>query len=218
MDFTNSILEYSSAMNRRSLMKQFGGLLITGTVAGCSSDSSSGGTQTEARSSTTPTATEATTPEATQATTESQTPEATPTTTENATPSGDYTGKDSYPWKQLTERQKNTLEYSPHFEGGFLDARGEGTVEIINGVGFGFMSEPAVWVDVGQTVKWVWPDGEEHSLKDENGDRLSHIPRVEGDDTSFTYTLEEEGKLWYSCRTHGRGWKGSYGVIVAGSE
>jgi len=199
-------------------MKQVGGLLITGTVAGCSSDSSSEGGRTEARSTSTPSATEASVSEATSTTTENPPPEATLTTTETATPSGDYTDKDSYPWNQLTERQKDTLEYSPHFEGGFLDARGEGTVEIINGVGFGFMSEPAVWVDGGQTVEWVWPEDEVHDLHDENGDRLSDIPLVEGDDTSFTYTLEEGEKLWYSCHAHSRGWKGSYGVIVAGSE
>ncbi|WP_152418523.1 cupredoxin domain-containing protein [Haloarcula amylolytica] len=207
-------------MDRRSLIKRLGCSITVAAVAGCSSDSgpedpatSTTQSKPNTESSTTrePTATQTDSDPATEAQTA-----ATQTPTPIPTAEGEYVGKNSYPWKQLNDRQKKTLPEIPTYGGGFLDARGEGTVEIVNGTGYGYMSKPAVWVDAGQTVKWVWPEGERHDLHDENGGRLSDAPSGIGDDTSYTYTFTEEEKLFYSCHTHTEGWVGSYGVVVAG--
>ncbi len=105
-----------------------------------------------------------------------------------------------------------------NYDGTTVDARGESTVTVrvgveANGDAFGF-GPPAVWVDPGTTVRWVWTgEGGSHNVVAADDSFRSGDP-ASGGDVTFEYTFEEEGTTRYFCSPH-RG-VGMKGAVVAG--
>ena len=105
-----------------------------------------------------------------------------------------------------------------NYGGTTVDARGESTVTVrvgtqANGGAFGF-GQPAVWVDPGTTVRWVWTgDGGSHNVVAADDSFRSGDP-ASGADTTFEHTFDGEGTTRYFCSPH-RG-VGMKGAVVAG--
>jgi len=142
----------------------------------------------------------------TAADTPADTPAGTPADTPTATPGGAEV--DYGDWFADTD----------NYDGTTVDARGESTVTVqvgveANGGAFGF-GPPAVWVDPGTTVRWEWTgEGGSHNVVAVDDSFRSGDPAGSAD-TTFEYTVEEEGTTRYFCSPH-RG-VGMKGAVVAG--
>jgi len=108
------------------------------------------------------------------------------------------------------------LAETSNYDGTVEDQTGSDTVEVEvgaegNGGNFAF-APPAVRVDSGTTVRWVWTGaGAGHNVVDEDGAFESETVTEEGHE--FEHTFEEAGTSLYFCTPHkGVGMKGA--VIV----
>jgi len=108
------------------------------------------------------------------------------------------------------------LSGTSNFDGTVQDETGSGTVEVDvgaegNGGNFAF-APPAIRVDSGTTVRWIWTgEGAGHNVVDEDGGFESETVSEEGHE--FEQTFEESGTTLYYCTPHtGVGMKGA--VIV----
>ena len=85
------------------------------------------------------------------------------------------------------------------------DATGEDTVEVAVGVegngGHFAFGPPAIRVDAGTTVRWVWTgEGFDHDVVAADGRFASERTREAGHE--FEYTFEEAGVCKYYCSPH----------------
>lgn len=173
---------------RRRVLLTLGAGMSAG-VAGCASDSSDD-----------PTPTDTTTPAATATpTTATETPTATAPTTTPALPDlGGY------------------LDDVPNFDGTVVDERGttQVTVDVgVGRVGYAF-GPPAVRVDTGTTVSWVWTgEGGDHNVVGEDNP-LDSGDTVGTAGTTYEYRFEAPGLYKYYCAPHIR--MGMKGVVVVG--
>lgn len=115
-----------------------------------------------------------------------------------------------------------TIDYGGWFAGvsnfdGTEDHTGESEVEIqvgtqANGGAFGY-GPPAIHVDPGTTVRWVWTgDGGAHNVVDNDGAYSSALQTEAG--ATFTHTFDDDGISLYYCDPHRQ--VGMKGAVVVG--
>jgi len=110
------------------------------------------------------------------------------------------------------------LSETDNFEGSVQDETGTDTVEVDvgaegNGGNFGF-SPPAIRVDTGTTVRWVWTgEGGQHNVVAEDGYGDFESKQIGDEGFEYPQTFDEAGTTLYYCTPHkGLGMKGA--VIV----
>jgi halocyanin-like protein len=108
------------------------------------------------------------------------------------------------------------LADTDNFDGSLQDETGTDSVSVDvgapgNGGNFGF-APPAIRVDTGTTVTWVWTgEGNMHNVVHEGGDFESQQTAEEG--FEFEHTFDEAGTYRYACTPHAAlGMKGA--VVV----
>jgi len=108
------------------------------------------------------------------------------------------------------------LSETSNFDGSVQDETGSDTVEVDvgaqgNGGNFAF-APPAIRVDTGTTVRWIWTgEGGQHNVVDDDGAFESEQVGEAG--FEFEHTFETAGATLYYCTPHeGLGMKGA--VIV----
>ena len=107
-----------------------------------------------------------------------------------------------------------------NYDGTVADLRGEDAPEVevgvqANGGAFGF-GPPAVHVDNGATVTWIWTgQGCPHNVVAEEGTFDSGEPGCE-EASPFEFTFEEDGIYQYHCAPHLQ--LGMKGAVVVGTD
>jgi halocyanin-like protein len=138
--------------------------------------------------------------------------EETTTAAEEETTAGDGTATGDVP-----AEVSDYLSDAGNFDGSVADETGSGSVEVDVGAqgndgNFAF-EPPAVRVDAGTEVTWVWTgEGGQHNVVHEDGAFESELTEEQG--FEFSHTFEESGNYLYFCEPHkSLGMKGA--VIVA---
>jgi len=98
------------------------------------------------------------------------------------------------------------LSDTGNFDGNVEDLTGEETVEVANGEIEGVDQQfafdpPAIRVDAGTEVSWIWSGSDSHSVTHDNGDAFNSEIQS-GDGTTFSHTFDETGTYLYICIPH----------------
>lgn len=175
---------------RRWFVRELGVAAVVASMAGCSGDSSNGSDGGDA------------TPTGTPNPSDTPSPTGTPTSTEMQSTSDTPTPADGGGQSEIDEYLSGTSNY----DGTIADRTGQNEVVVEvgaegNGGGFAF-GPPAIQIDSGTTVVWVWiGKGGLHNVVAENESFDSGEP-VSGADARFEHTFTGSGTWLYSCNPH----------------
>ena len=227
------------ALDRRTVLRSAAGVLLAGTLAGCSGGSGDRGSNDTGDSGTETGATggDATTEAGTtEATTTAAATDAEPTaagtasgdgttdvgttsteTTDGGTATSDATGNDTAGTTVGTGAVDEHLSSANGYDGSVADETGSDTVEVAVGAGEnGFAFDPAaIRVSPGTTITWTWTgEGGAHNVVSDGDGPLDSGEPATGESVTYEATLDSPGAYPYYCEPHqSLGMKGA--VVVA---
>lgn len=125
--------------------------------------------------------------------------------------------------RDVPTRIHNHLRRAQGYEEEMVDRRGESTVEIDVGAGTGGVAfgPPAVRVDAGTQIRWVWTGrGSVHDVSSVGASDFSFASeRAREDGHEFTQTFEDGGIALYECRPHrSQGMLGAVEALLADED